>query len=203
MSTSVDERFQFVKRFLDNNEFREDMLGMLFTEILHNSKLSNEGKISNLVAQGESKTVEWKSTLRYCVKTQQNKADYVEHGVVKTIAAFLNTHPGGTLLIGVGEDEDQKGFVRGSEEDDFASDDEAERHIINIVNRDIGDLWSVNVDPKAIRIDGHRVIQVKVDRASSPAWCKKGDELVFYVRQGPTTKPLSEENAETYIKEKW
>jgi type I restriction enzyme, R subunit len=203
MSTSVDERFQFVKRFLDNNEFREDMLGMLFTEILHNSKLSNEGKISNLIAQGESKTVEWKSTLRYCIKTQQNKMDYVEHSVVKTIAAFLNTHPGGTLLIGVGEDEDQKGFVRGSEEDDFNSDDEAERHIINIVNRDIGDLWSVNVDPKAVRIDGLRVIKVKVDRASSPAWCKKGDELVFYVRQGPTTKPLSEEDAETYIKTHW
>ena len=203
MTSSVDERFQFVKKFLDNNEFRDDMLGMLFNEILHNSQLNDEGKIRNLIAQGESKTVEWKSTLRFCIKTQENKVDYIEHSSVKTIAAFLNTHPGGTLLIGVGEDEDQKGFVRGNEEDDFNSSDEAERHIINIINRDIGDLWSVNVDPKAVEIDGKRIIKVKVDRASSPAWCKKGEEMKFYVRQGPTTKPLSEEDAEAYIKTHW
>ena len=85
----------------------------------------------------------------------------------------------------------------------FKSDDETERHIINIVNRDIGDLWSVNVDPKAVEIDEKRVIKVKVDRASSPAWCKKDDKLVFYVRQGPTTKPLSEEDAEEYIRTHW
>ena len=42
---------------------------------------------------------------------------------MKTIAAFLNTHPGGTLLIGVGEDENQKGVVRGNQEDDFDTDD--------------------------------------------------------------------------------
>ena len=101
MTNAVDERFQFVKKFLDNNEFREDMLGMLFTEILHNSQLNEEDKIRNLIAQGESKTVEWKSTLRYCIKTDQNKVDYIEHSVVKTIAAFLNTHPGkyGLLVL--------------------------------------------------------------------------------------------------------
>ena len=103
----------------------------------------------------------------------------------------------------VGEDENQKGVVRGNQEDDFKSGDETERHIINIVNRDIGDLWSINVDPKAVEIEEKRVIKVKVDRASSPAWCKKGDKLVFYVRQGPTTKPLSEEDAEEYIRKSW
>jgi predicted HTH transcriptional regulator len=54
-----------------------------------------------------------------------------------------------------------------------------------------------------VEIDGKRIIKVKVDRASSPAWCKKGEEMKFYVRQGPTTKPLSEEDAEAYIKTHW
>ena len=107
------------------------------------------------------------------------------------------------ILIGVGEDENQKGVVRGNQEDDFDTDDKTERHIINIVNRDIGDLWSVNVDPKAVTIDEKRVIKVKVDRSTSPAWCKKNDKLVFYVRQGPTTKPLSDEDAEEYIRSHW
>lgn len=203
MTDSVDRNFQLVKKFIDNSEFKNDVVSMFFAEILANSRLDDAGKIRNLIAQGESKTVEWKSTLRYCIKTDQNKVDYIEHSVVKTIAAFLNTHPGGTLLIGVGEDENQKGVVRGNQEDDFKSGDETERHIINIVNRDIGDLWSINVDPKAVEIEEKQVIKVKVDRASSPAWCKKGDKLVFYVRQGPTTKPLSEEDAEEYIRTHW
>jgi type I site-specific restriction-modification system R (restriction) subunit len=203
MSNSVDKRFQFVKKFLDNTEFREDMLGMLFTEILHNSKLNEEDKIMNLIAQGESKTVEWKSTLRYCIKTKENKVGYIEHSVVKTIAAFLNTHPGGSLLIGVEEDEQQKGVIRGNAEDNFATNDVCERHIIQIINRDIGNLWSVDVDPKAVEIEGKNVVKVKVDRSSKPAWCKKGDKLVFYVRQGPITTPLTEEEAEEYIKLHW
>ena len=203
MSNSVDKRFQFVKKFLDNTEFREDMLGMLFTEILHNSKLNEEDKIMNLIAQGESKTVEWKSTLRYCIKTKENKVGYIEHSVVKTIAAFLNTHPGGSLLIGVEEDEQQKGVIRGNAEDNFATNDVCERHIIQIINRDIGNLWSVDVDPKAVEIEGKNVVKVKVDRSSKPAWCKKGDKLVFYVRQGPITTALSEEEAEEYIKLHW
>ena len=157
----------------------------------------------NLIAQGESKTVEWKSTVRYCIDTQKNRVGYVEHSVIKTIAAFLNTHPGGSLLIGVAEDEQQKGVIRGNAEDEFATNDVCERHIIQLINRDIGDLWSVNVDPKAVEIDGKVVTKVKVDRSSSPAWCKKGEDLVFYVRQGPTTKALTQEDAEKYIKDHW
>lgn len=203
MTGSVERKFQIVKKFLDNSEFKQDILGMFFAEILSNSQLDEAGKILNLIAQGESKTVEWKSTLRYCLKTKENKKSYVEHAVVKTIAAFLNSKPGGTLLIGIGEDEKQKGYVHGIELDNFKSGDEAERHIINIINRDIGDLWSVNVEPKAIEIDGKKILKVKVDRANKPAKCKKGDDLVFYVRQGPTTKALSDEIAEEYINERW
>ncbi len=81
-------------------------------------------------------------------KPKENKVGYVEHSVVKTIAAFLNTHPGGSLLIGVEEDEQQKGVIRGNAEDDFATNDVCERHIIQIINRDIGNLWSVDVDPQ-------------------------------------------------------
>ena len=125
--------------------------------------------------------------------------DYIEHSVVKTIAAFLNTHPGGTLLIGVEEDENQRGIIRGNEEDGFSSDDKCERHVINIVGRDIGDLWAVATSPKVVRIDGKRILKIKVDRSPLPAWYMKDGERKFYVRQGPSTKALSKEDADEYI----
>ena len=77
MTGSVERKFQIVKKFLDNSEFKQDILGMFFAEILSNSQLDEAGKILNLIAQGESKTVEWKSTLRYCLKTKENKKSYV------------------------------------------------------------------------------------------------------------------------------
>ena len=203
MTTSVNERFEFVKRFLDNEEFRDDMLTMMFTQVLKNSMLDEEGKVMNLIAQGESKTQEWKSTIRYCINTGKNKMDYVEHGIVKTIAAFLNTHPGGTLLVGVAEDENQKGYVRGNAEDDFSTDDKAIQHITNIVSRDIGDIWATYVDPRAVNIDGNRVIRIDVERGHAPAWCRKGDDMVFYVRAGSSSKPLSEEDAIEYTEAHW
>ena len=45
MTTSVNERFEFVKRFLDNEEFRDDMLTMMFTQVLKNSMLDEEDKV--------------------------------------------------------------------------------------------------------------------------------------------------------------
>ena len=35
--------FQFVKKFLDNNEFKNDIIGMFFAEILSNSQLNDAG----------------------------------------------------------------------------------------------------------------------------------------------------------------
>ena len=67
-----------------------------------------------LIAQGESNTLEFKSTLRYCLR-QKSPQKYVEHAVMKTIAAYLNSE-GGVLLIGV----DDNGIILGLE-NDFAT----------------------------------------------------------------------------------
>ena len=71
MTGSVERKFQIVKKFLDNSEFKQDILGMFFAEILSNSQLDEAGKILNLIAQGESKTVEWKS--RFATVSRRKK----------------------------------------------------------------------------------------------------------------------------------
>ena len=73
----------------------------------------------------------------------------------------------------------------------------------NIVSRDIGDIWATYVDPRAVNIDGNRVIRIDVERGHAPAWCKKGDDMVFYVRAGSSSKPLSEEDAIEYTEAHW
>ncbi len=58
--------------------------------------------IRDLIARGESQTVEFKSSLQWDVR-QNKKNTALRHQVLKTIAAFLNTD-GGILVIGVDDD---------------------------------------------------------------------------------------------------
>ena len=58
--------------------------------------------LADLLAVGESQTVEFKSTARYNLHTGQADKK-MEHVVTKTVCGFLNAE-GGTLLIGVGDD---------------------------------------------------------------------------------------------------
>jgi predicted HTH transcriptional regulator len=73
---------------------------------LHCSKKSktfeNENEIIKLIKQGESATLEFKSSARW--NLTENKPDKtMEEVILKTVAAFLNSQ-GGTLLIGVADD---------------------------------------------------------------------------------------------------
>ena len=61
-----------------------------------------EPEILHLLQQGESNTVEFKSTARWNLRDSK-KDRTMEEVILKTVAAFLNTQ-GGTLLIGVADD---------------------------------------------------------------------------------------------------
>jgi predicted HTH transcriptional regulator len=68
-----------------------------------------------LIKRGESKSLEFKSTLRWSLKENRRDDKGVTHAALKTIAAFLNTE-GGDLLIGVADD----GSIVGIERDVLA-----------------------------------------------------------------------------------
>jgi len=73
--------------------------------------------IAELLAEGETTTIELKSTLRTNLHTGE-KDPRMEMSVLKTIAAFLNTN-GGSLVIGLADD----GSPVGIEEDKFPNKD--------------------------------------------------------------------------------
>ena len=65
---------------------------MLFDQYLRAHRQAEE-----LIKRGESKTLEFKSTLRWSLKEDRQDDHGVTHAVLKTIGAFLNTE-GGDLL---------------------------------------------------------------------------------------------------------
>ncbi|MGC1248782.1 MAG: ATP-binding protein, partial [Spirulinaceae cyanobacterium] len=69
----------------------------------HNfTPLAGDPEIVNLITQGESATLEFKSTARWDLR-EKKKSKVMEQIIVKTVTAFLNSQ-GGTLLIGVEDD---------------------------------------------------------------------------------------------------
>jgi type I restriction enzyme R subunit len=190
----VDSNFELYKRITDDRAFGEAIKNFLFDQYLRTHRQAEE-----LIQRGESKTLEFKSTLRWNLKEDRQDDRAVTYAVLKTIAAFLNTE-GGDLLIGVADD----GSVVGIERDQLESDDKFMRHLAQVVRNGLGDRAGTCIDPNTQIVQGKTVCVVSCQRSPEPVWLKwkqmeatpDGD---FFVRSGPGTVKLSQESADRYI----
>jgi type I restriction enzyme R subunit len=190
----VDSNFELYKRLTDDRVFGDSIKNLLFDIYLRNHRQAEE-----LLKQHESKTLEFKSTLRWNLKESRKDAT-VTYAAMKTIAAFLNTE-GGDLLIGVGDDRS----VLGIEPDDFENEDKFMLHLSQMVRNTLGDRASTCVDPGMQMVRGKTVCLVTCQRSPEPVFMKtkdipEGDKSDFYVRSGPGTVKLSAVDAEEYIR---
>ena len=163
--------------------------------------------LEDLIAEGESDELEFKSTLRWDVKEGRiNKK--LEEVIMKTVAAFANSQ-GGTLLIGVGDD----GEVIGLEPDYHSlggvDRDKFELHLRNLLNQQFGTGFVTSrVVVKFHEVEEKEVCQIETAAAKEPVILTVKDKNgqpteKFYARSGNSSQeiPLSEMNA--YIKERF
>jgi len=158
----------------------------------------------NLIEIGETSKVEFKSTLRVDLKTNKSEK-FIEHNVLKTIAAFLNSN-GGDLLIGV---EDNKNIL--GLEPDFTSFskadklDEFQKHFDNLIHKSLGNRFQRYLDVSFPTVDGKQLSLVHIkEKSSEPVYLtdEKGQE-VFYIRRQASTIDLKPSEANKYIKDHW
>jgi type I restriction enzyme R subunit len=191
----VDSNFDLYKRITDDRSFGEAVKNFLFDQYLRAHRQAEE-----LIKQGESKTLEFKSSLRWDIRGGRNDEKVITHSVLKTIASFLNTE-GGDLLIGVADD----GSVVGIEHDGLESDDKFMRHLAQVVRNGLNDRASTCIDPKTQVVQGKTVCVVSCQRSPEPVFLKwKGTEVNpegdFFVRSGPGTVRLSPESTREYVR---
>ena len=191
----VDSNFDLYKRITDDRAFGEVVKNFLFDQYLRAHRQAEE-----LIKRGESKTLEFKATLRWDARENRQDDKLITHAVLKTIAAFLNTE-GGDLLIGVADD----GAIVGIEPDRLDSDDKFMRHLAQVVRNGLGDRAGTCIDPKTQIVQGKTVCVVSCQRSPEPVFLKwKGMEADaggdFFVRSGPGTVRLPPESAAKYIR---
>ena len=165
-----------------------------------------ELSISDLIDSGETQSLEFKSTGRWNLHTS-SKDDKMEHVIVKTVCGFLNAE-GGTLLIGVGDDEQIIGLER-----DYQT-------LPRKPNKDGYELWlrqhldkSLSCQTAAIvriefeAVDGNEICVVHVGASRRPVFAKplSGGSIPseFWVRVGNATQQLHGDDMVDYQTIRW
>jgi hypothetical protein len=163
--------------------------------------------LEDMIAEGESDELEFKSTLRWDLKegTVNKKLEDV---IIKTVAAFANSE-GGSVLIGVDDD----GKVLGLDPDynslTTADRDSFELHLRNLLRQQFGPAFTMSkISVKFHEIEGKEVCQLDVVPVKEPLIVttkdKNGQTVEkFYARSGNSSQeiPLSEVSA--YVKERF
>ena len=159
-------------------------------------------RILELADLGEAKTREFKASARWNIDSKARDAD-IEHGIVKTIAAFLNSD-GGSLLIGVddtggvvGLHNDYKLFSRKQQN----PRDSFENWLTGLVEEQLGggtfNHWEVSFEA----FPAGDVCLVSVRPSQIAVYLRRGQRGVqFFVRANNTTRELTIDQATDYMK---
>ena len=153
---------------------------------------SNQPSFISEIDKGENEHTEFKSTLRVCLKENQNKG-YITDACMKTIAGFMNSE-GGTLFIGVGDE----GNIIGIEADKFQNQDKFLLFLKDKIGNEIGKEYSPYWKTQIHKYEGKTICEVIIKKSEKPAYLGKSGD--FFIRHGPSSEKLSNEQTVDYIK---
>lgn len=164
---------------------------------------NRERSTTELLAVGESGSLEFKSSARWNYYTHQRDAA-IELSVVKTVAGFLNAR-GGTLLIGVddqrqvvGLDQDLKTFSSRQDLDAY------ENWLTNLFEISIGKPVIGRLAVLFEQLEGGGVCRIDVRPSKKPVFVRSGKSAAdFYVRLNNSTRLLNTAEALDYIQAHW
>ena len=145
------------------------------------------------IIKGEGTQVEFKSTLRINLHTGKPDSK-MEHAVLKTIAAFMNSK-GGTLFVGVNDDSE----VIGLDQDNFPNEDKLLLHLDNLIKSKLGGGSFAAITPEIGELGGKRFLSVECEASETPVFLKNGKDEEFYIRAGASSPALPASHMHEYI----
>ena len=151
------------------------------------------GRVKSLIISGESSRVEFKSTLRWNLKTNRSEK-LIDKAWLKSVAAFLNSD-GGVLLVGVTDD----GDILGIEADNFDNEDKYLLHVNNRIQQHIGLEHAGFIAFQLVPMEEQKVLLIECQPSPSPVFLKISNEEEFYIRVGPGSRRLSTSGVVAYV----
>jgi DNA-binding response OmpR family regulator len=150
-------------------------------------------RVKSLIKRGESNRVEFKSTLRWNLKTDRSEK-VIDKAWLKSVAAFLNSD-GGELLVGVADN----GDIIGIAADNFDNEDKYLLHVNNRIQQHIGLEHAGFIRYHLVSMDSKKVLLVECQPSPTPVFLKISNEEEFYIRVGPGSRRLSTSEVVAYV----
>jgi hypothetical protein len=206
-----DETLWQIDRYEDFLAFRRktlaDKLNAFLQGITETEETALPVTLEEMIAEGESDELEFKSSLRWDYR-QGIVNKKLEEVILKSVAAFANKQ-GGTLIIGV----DDNGQILGLERDyaslEAGDKDKFELHIQNLFKQSFGVSFSSGrIKVKFASVQGHEICQIEILPATQLVTLKMTDkngqavERIF-VRTGNASQELPLSEVHGYVKERF
>ena len=189
----------------DYETFLQSRAKLIYQELKSRIDLSHKEpaneEVQELILSGESDTVEFKSTLRYDLRSKEvnKKLEYV---VAKTIAAFMNSE-GGNLFIGVDDNQNILGLVDDVSTLSKPDIDGFELHLIEVIKKYIGAGLISHMKISFPTVEDTQICRIKVSKSSKPVFTQYEGREDFFVRSGCSSQPLGREEQSAYEKSHW
>ena len=158
--------------------------------------------ISSIILQGEGPFLEFKSTFRWDMEQSRTNRQ-LEAIVLKSLAGFLNSKHGGTLLIGVADNGEILGLENDYQTLKKQNQDGFEQAIMTAIAANLGaDLCSYMTILFHV-IDTKAICRLIVSPSARPVFINQGNTPKLYVRTGGATRDLNIQEALEFALTRW
>lgn len=200
IASRLDRNEKVAAQLLDDPALRDALVAEYLPRIYARARVARQRTcpIGELLGTDrEDLHLEYKSTLRWDIRAGSHKTGIPGKAVVKTVAGFLNSPYGGTLLIGVADD----GTVYGLEADYATFSKRGQRgdhdlfgqHLQNLITDRLGDAAATLVGWEFHTVDGHDLCRVSVEPADYPVYEGTGDDdRTFWWRYPTGTQAIAD-----------
>jgi predicted HTH transcriptional regulator len=206
----MDENLWKLENFQLFLEARRKMLATQLNKFLagitDTERTEVETPIEEIIAEGESRELEFKASMRWDLKFSKT-SPVIEHNIMKAVASFSNAD-GGTLLIGVKDNGEPVGL-----DYDYESlngdKDKFELHLRNLLRKNFDTAFAANnISVSFPIVDNIEICRIDVKRSSKPIFIIKQEkngqkEEVFYVRSGNSSPALKPSEASEFISQRF
>ena len=158
--------------------------------------------IPSIIQQGEGPYLEFKSTFRWDI--EQSRTNRLLEGVVlKSLAGFLNSKHGGTLLIGVADDGEIIGLENDYQTLKKQNQDGFEQAIMTAIAANLGADLCSHVSILFHVIANKTICRLIVSPSARPVYINQGNTPKLYVRTGGATRDLNIQEALEFAPMRW
>ena len=158
--------------------------------------------LSLIIQQGEGPFLEFKSTFRWDMEQSRTNRQ-LEGAILKSLAGFLNSIHGGTLLIGVADNGEIIGLENDYQTLRKQNQDGFEQAIMTAIAANLGTDLCSNVSILFHVIDNKDICRLIVSPSARPVFINQGNSPKLYVRTGGASRELNIQEALEFAPTRW